>query len=145
MNLKDKFPLAEKLVYFDNAVMGCMPQSTLDLMKFYNQAYINHMSGESQWAFTIKEGANAKENALEYFSKVIGAKTSEILNVPNASTGMNIAMSMIPIKKGDNVVSTDMAFPMGAALVRKAEERGAKARWLASGAARARWVTLAPG
>ena len=131
MKLKDSFPLAEKLVYFDNAVMGCVPQSTLDLMKSYNDAYVNHMHGDAQWAFNVKEGENAKENALDYFSKLIGAKTSEVLNVPNASTGMNIGMSMIPIKTGDNVVSTDMAFPMGAALVRKAEEKGAEARWLA--------------
>ena len=132
LKLKDSFPLAEKLVYFDNAVMGCVPQSTLDLMKFYNDAYVKHMSGNAKWAFNVKEGENAKGNALEYFAQVIGAKVSEVLNVPNASTGMNIAMSMIPIKKGENVVSTDLAFPMGAALVRKAEERGAEARWLAS-------------
>lgn len=132
MELKDKFPLAEKLVYFDNAVMGCVPQSTLEIMKFYYDAYLNHITGNAEWAFNVKEGENAKENSLKYFAQVIGAKRSEVLNVPNASTGMNIAMSMVPIKKGDNIVSTDMAFPMGAALVRKAEERGAKARWLAS-------------
>jgi selenocysteine lyase/cysteine desulfurase len=132
LKLKESFPLAEKLVYFDNAVMGCLPQSTLDLMKSYNSALVDHMSGKSQWAFNVEEGANAKENALSLFAKVIGAEVSEVSSVPNASTGMNVAMSMIPIKKGDNVVSTDLAFPMGAALVRKAEERGAKARWLAS-------------
>lgn len=132
LKLKESFPLAEKLVYFDNAVMGCLPQSTLDLMKFYNSALVDHMSGKSQWAFNVEEGTNAKENALGLFAKVIGAEVSEVSSVPNASTGMNVAMSMIPIKKGDNVVSTDLAFPMGAALVRKAEERGAKARWLAS-------------
>ena len=132
MKLKDSFPLAEKLVYFDNAVMGCLPQSTLDLMKSYNAALLDHMSGKRKWAFNVEEGADAKENALGLFAKVIGAEVSEVSCVPNASTGMNVAMSMIPIKKGDNVVSTDLAFPMGAALVRKAEERGAEARWLAS-------------
>ena len=100
MKLKDSFPLAEKLVYFDNAVMGCVPKSTLDLMKSYNEAYVNHMQGNVKWAFNVKEGENAKENALDYFSKLIGAKTSEVLNVPNASTCMNIGMRMIPNKKG---------------------------------------------
>ena len=130
MKLKDSFPLAEKLVYFDSAVMGCVPQSTLDLMKSYNAALLDHMSGKREWAFNVEEGKNAKEDSLEYFAKVIGSKVNEVACVPNASTGMNVAMSMIPIKKGDNVVSTDLAFPMGAALVRKAEERGAEARWL---------------
>jgi selenocysteine lyase/cysteine desulfurase len=101
-------------------------------MKYYNEAYTKHMSGDAQWGFNVKEGEGYKDKAIEYFAQVVGAKASEILNVPNASTGMNIAMSMIPIKKGENVVSTDMAFPMGAALVRKAEERGAESRWLAS-------------
>ena len=132
MKLKESFPLAEKLVYFDNAVMGCLPQSTLDLMKSYNSALVDHMSGKRQWAFNVEEGVDAKENALGLFAKVIGADVCEVSSVPNASTGMNVAMSMIPVRKGDNVVSTDLAFPMGAALVRKAEERGAEARWLAS-------------
>ena len=132
LKLKDSFPLAEKLVYFDNAVMGCVPQSTLDVMMEYNAALIDHIGGKRQWAFNVEEGANAKEDSLDLFAKVIGAKIEEVACVPNASTGMNVAMSMIPIKKGDNVVSTDLAFPMGAALVRKAEERGAEARWLTS-------------
>jgi selenocysteine lyase/cysteine desulfurase len=45
---------------------------------------------------------------------------------------MNVIMSMLPIKKGNNIVSTDLAFPMGAALVQKTVERGAEARWLPS-------------
>lgn len=132
MRLKEKFPLAEKLVYFDNAVMGCAPQSTLDTMKEYIDALVAHMSGGRPWAFNVDEGKTAKEDALELFSKVIGAKKEEVLGVPNASTGMNVIMSMLPIKKGDNIVSTDLAFPMGAALVQKAVEKGAKARWLPS-------------
>ena len=132
MKLKEKFPLAEKLVYFDNAVMGCAPQSTLDTMKEYIDALVEHMSGGRPWAFNVNEGKTAKEDALNLFSKVIGAKREEILGVPNASTGMNVIMSMLPIKKGDNIVSTDLAFPMGAALVQKGVEKGATARWLPS-------------
>lgn len=132
MKLKDSFPLAEKNVYLDSAVMGCVPQSTLDLMKTYNEALLDHMGGKTQWAFNIEMGENAQGKALDAFSKVIGAKREEVGCVPNASTGLNVAMSMIPIKKGDNIVSTDLAFPMGAALVRKAEEKGAEARWLAN-------------
>jgi cysteine desulfurase/selenocysteine lyase len=130
LKLKERFPLTEKLVYFDNAVMGCAPQSTLDTMKTYIEALIVHMSGGRPWAFNVEEGKGALDNALELFTKVIGAKREEVLGVPNASTGMNVIMSMLPIKKGDNVVSTDLAFPMGAALVQKCVEKGAEARWL---------------
>ena len=130
MKLKEKFPLAEKLVYFDNAVMGCAPQSTLDLMKNYMNALVDHMSGKGEWAFNVEEGKGALDNARELFAKVIGAEKEEVHGVPNASTGMNVAMSMLPVKKGDNIVSTDLAFPMGAALVQKAVEKGAEARWL---------------
>lgn len=131
MKLKDSFPLAEKNIYFDTAVMGCVPQSTLDLMKDYNQKLLDHMGGKVPWAFNLEEGKNARPDALDLFSKVIGSKREEVAAVPNASTGLNIAMSMIPIKKGDNVVTTDLAFVTGAALVRQAEEKGAEARWLA--------------
>ncbi len=132
MKIKERFPLTEKLVYFDNAVMGCLPQSTIDVMREYNAALLEHVSGERKWGFNVAEGENTKEEAVELFATVIGAKRKEVCCVPNASTGMNVAMSMIPIKRGDNVVSTDLTFPMGAALVRKAEEKGAEARWLAS-------------
>ena len=132
MKLKDRFPLAEKLVYFDNAVMGCAPQSTMDTMKAYIDALMEHMSGRRQWAFNVEEGKGALDNALGLFAEVIGAKREEVLGVPNASTGMNVIMSMLPIKKGDNIVSTDLAFPMGAALVQKGVEKGAEARWLPS-------------
>ncbi|TRO51231.1 aminotransferase class V-fold PLP-dependent enzyme, partial [Candidatus Bathyarchaeota archaeon] len=120
----------EKLVYFDNAVMGCAPQSTLDTMKAYTDALVDHMSGKRQWAFNVEEGKGSLDNARELFAKVIGSKKEEVMGVPNASTGMNVIMSMLPIKKGDNIVSTDLAFPMGAALVQKGVEKGAEARWL---------------
>ena len=132
MRLKERFPLAEKLVYFDNAVMGCAPQSTLETIKKYTDALVEHMSGEREWTFNVEEGRGAKEEARELFAKVIGAEKEEVLGVPNASTAMNIAMSMLPVEKGDNIVSTDLAFPMGAALVQKTVERGAEARWLPS-------------
>jgi selenocysteine lyase/cysteine desulfurase len=132
LRLKERFPLAEKLVYFDNAVMGCAPQSTLFKMKEYMEALVEHMSGGRKWAFNVEEGKGALENALELFAKVIGAKQETVMGVPNASTGMNVAMSMLPIKKGDNIVSTDLIFPMGAALVQKSVEKGAQARWLPS-------------
>ena len=132
MKLKERFPLAEKLVYFDNAVMGCAPQSTLDTMKEYIDALVEHMSGGRPWAFNVDEGKGSLDGALDLFAKVIGAKREEVLGVPNASTGMNVIMSMLPVKKGDNIVSTDLAFPMGAALVQKTVERGAEARWLPS-------------
>ena len=132
MELKDKFPLAEKLIYFDNAVMGCPPQSTLETMKEYIDALVEHMSGGRLWAFNVEEGKGSLDNSLDLFAKVIGAKREEVLGVPNASTGMNVIMSMLPVKKGDNVISTDLAFPMGAALVQKTVERGAEARWLPS-------------
>ncbi|MBE0634095.1 aminotransferase class V-fold PLP-dependent enzyme [Candidatus Bathyarchaeota archaeon] len=130
MKLKESFPLAEKLVYFDNAVMGCAPQSTLDTMKTYTDALVEHMSGKRKWAFNVEEGKGSLDTARELFAKVIGSKKEEVLGVPNASTGMNVIMSMLPIKKGDNIVSTDLAFPMGAALVQKGVEKGAEARWL---------------
>jgi selenocysteine lyase/cysteine desulfurase len=132
LRLTERFPLAERLVYFDTAVMGCAPKSTLDIMREYVEALIEHMSGVRQWAFNVEEGKGAQKNALELFAKVIGAKQETVMGVPNASTGMNVAMSMLPIKKGDNIVSTDLAFPMGAALIQKSVERGAQAKWLPS-------------
>lgn len=130
MKLKDEFPLTKKLLYFDNAVMGCVPQSTLDLIESNTQALLAHMRGDGDWGFNIEEWSDAKANAKKLFSKVIGAEEEEVACMPNASTGINAIFSMLPVKKGDNVVSTDLAFPMGAVVVNNQTRRGAEARFL---------------
>jgi len=33
LELVDRFPLSEKLVYLDTAVMGCVPSSTLEAVR----------------------------------------------------------------------------------------------------------------
>jgi selenocysteine lyase/cysteine desulfurase len=133
MKLKDDFPLTEQLIYFDNSVMGLMPESTLKVIEGYTESLVHHMRGREK--YRIYMGGfpgyeNARNRAKEAFSKVIGAETGEVACVPNATTGVNTIFNMIPIESGDNIVATDLLYPMGAAAVYNQERRGAESRYI---------------
>ena len=133
MKLKDDFPLTEQLIYFDNSVMGLMPESTLKVIEGYTESLVHHMRGREK--YRIYMGGfpgyeNARTRAKEAFSKVIGAETGEVACVPNATTGVNTIFNMIPIESGDNIVATDLLYPMGAAAVHNQERRGAESRFI---------------
>ncbi len=132
MELVDRFPLSEKLVYLDTAVMGCVPSSTLEAVRVYVEGLLEHMEGGRPWGFNVEEGVGVRERAEELFAKVVGAKPNEVLGIPNASLGINTVMGMVPVERGENVVSTDLVFPMGAAVLARRGEKGAETRFLRS-------------
>ena len=130
MKLKENFPLTKKVLYFDNAVMGCVPESTLKVIDEYTKAQIALMRGEPEWNFNVEGWGKPRDKSKEALAKVIGAKPEEIACVPNATAGINTVMNMLPIKKGDNLVSTDLAFPMGSVVLNNMGKKGAKTRFI---------------
>ena len=48
MKLKDDFPLTEQLIYFDNSVMGLMPESTLKVIEGYTESLVQVGQTESK-------------------------------------------------------------------------------------------------
>ncbi len=133
MKLKDDFPITRQLIYFDNSVMGLMPESTLKMIDDYTSTLTHHMRGKEKYCIYM-EGfpgyENARNRSKETFSKVIGAHFEEIACVSNATTGVNTIFNMIPLEKGDNIVATDLLYPMGAAAVHNQSRRGAASRFI---------------
>jgi selenocysteine lyase/cysteine desulfurase len=130
MKLQDNFPLTNKLTYFDNAVMGCVPESTLKVINEYTKAQISHMRGNPKWSHKVDGWGKPHDKSKEALAKVIGAKPKEIACIPNATIGINTVMNMLPIKKGDNLVSTDLQFPMGLVVLNSMKKKGAKTRYI---------------
>jgi cysteine desulfurase/selenocysteine lyase len=130
MKLKDEFPLTKDKIYFNTAAIGAMPASTIQTVEDYTQDLLKVMRGEGDVMAGPETWKERRLNSKNLLAEVIGAKPEEIAYAPNCTTGINTAFNMIPIKKGQNIVSTDLEFPMGFVVVNAQKRRGAKTRFL---------------
>jgi selenocysteine lyase/cysteine desulfurase len=123
----DNFPYLEDKIWFNNAASGVTPESTIKIVEKYLADFSCAMRGEK--LIDAKYG-DIRVNSKKRFAEVIGADTPEIAFVPNATTGINTSFSMIPFKKGDNVVLCDLSYPMGAMVVNRQRINGVKPRFV---------------
>jgi selenocysteine lyase/cysteine desulfurase len=130
LKYKDEWPLLKGKIHFDTATTGAMPASTIKVLGEYAETVQRMFRGEAPWQSGTNEYANRRLNSKKLFAEVIGGKEEEVAFVPNATAGINTAMNMVPIKRGQNIVCTNLSFPMGATIVNKQRDRGAKPKWL---------------
>ena len=130
LKLKEEFPLTRGRIYFDTAVTGAMPESTLKAVEDYTGDLTSMFRGERPWPGGLSEWGKKRLNSKKVFAEVVGGVEHCVAFVPNASSGINTAMNMLPFKRGTNVVATDLSFPMCATVVNKQRERGAKPKFL---------------
>lgn len=130
LKLKDEFPLTKGKIYFDTAVNGAMPESTLKVVEAYIADLTAMFRGQRPWPGGLSEWGKKRLNSKKVFAEVIGGNMAGVACVPNASTGVNTVMSMLPLKRGTNIVATNLSFPMCATVVNKQRERGAKPKFL---------------
>jgi len=130
LKLKEEFPLTRGRIYFDTAVTGAMPESTLKVIEDYTGDLTSMFRGARPWPGGLSEWGKKRLNSKKVFAEVVGGVEHCVAFVPNASSGINTAMNMLPFKRGTNVVATDLSFPMCATVVNKQRERGAKPKFL---------------
>ena len=126
----EPFPLCEDKIYFNNAVIGAVPESTIRVVEEYWSDYAKTVRGEADWGEGLSKYAERKRNSKRLFAEILGARETEVAFLPNASTGMNTAFSMIPFKRGQNLVLTDLSFPMCATVANKQREKGVEPRFI---------------
>ncbi|HUV55098.1 MAG TPA: aminotransferase class V-fold PLP-dependent enzyme [Candidatus Krumholzibacteriaceae bacterium] len=132
MSIKEMepFPLCEDKIYFNNAVIGAVPESTIKVVEAYWGDYAKTVRGEADWGEGLSKYRERKRNSKRLFAEILGAKETEVAFLPNASTGMNTAFGMIPFRRGQNVVLTDLSFPMCATVANKQREKGVEPRFI---------------
>ena len=126
----EPFPLCEGKIYFNNAVIGAVPESTIRVAEEYWRDYAKTLRGEADLDTGLSKYKERKMNSKRLFAEIIGARESEVAFLPNASTGMNTAFGMIPFRRGQNLVLTDLSFPMCAAVANKQREKGVEPRFI---------------
>ena len=132
--LKDKFkkarslfPHTKNVIYLNSASYS--PFSTLikDTVDKNMQVRMKADYDESHDAFAVRNYLRKE------YAKLIGAKNSEVGLGMNTTFGLNIAAFGLPLKRGDEVILSDVEFP---ALVYTwrgaAEERGLKLKFIKS-------------
>lgn len=129
MGQAEHFPLTEKVIYLDTAANGALPSSTINVMEDYVRDRCNWLRGEEDWVEKRGKWSKKTEESKELFSRIIGAKEKEIAFIPNDTTGINSIISMLPMKTGQNIVATNISYPMGATVCLKQRERGAEVRF----------------
>ncbi len=120
------------MFYFNTAVMGCLPSSTIDVIEEYTGDLAAFLRGDTGWDGTLQALEDRKPESKKVFAKVIGASEDEVACVPNATAGINTIMNMLPVERGGNIVTTDLAFPMGAVVVENQRRRGAETKFIKS-------------
>ena len=130
LKLKEEFPLTKGRIYFDTAVTGAMPESTLKVIEAYTGDLTAMFRGERPWPGGLSEWGKKRLNSKKVFAEVVGGAEQGVAFVPNASSGINTVMNMLPFKRGTNIVATNLSFPMCATVVNKQRERGAKPKFL---------------
>jgi cysteine desulfurase/selenocysteine lyase len=130
LKYKDEWPLLKGKIHFDTATTGAMPASTIKVLGEYVQTVQKMFRGELPWQTGTSEYADRRLNSKKLFAEVIGGREEEVAFVPNATAGINTAINMVPVKRGQNIVCTNLSFPMGATIVNKQRDRGAKPKWL---------------
>ena len=89
---EETFPITEKMLYFNTAVMGCLPSSTIDVIEEYTGDLAAFLRGDTGWDGTLQALEDRKPESKRVFAKVIGASEEEVACVPNATAGINTIM-----------------------------------------------------
>ncbi len=99
------FPATKKVKYFFNGGICLIPTPV--------QTALSEFTDQNRSGFSDKNWGVWSENvsaAYRLFAGLIGASQSEVVGIPNTSTGTGVFALMIDPKKGSNVVYDDLTY-----------------------------------
>jgi cysteine desulfurase / selenocysteine lyase len=119
------FPHTGKLIYFGAASAAPMSAEVRDSIADYFEERTSRAKDDTKLFFS-----NADQLRGEY-ARLVGATKSEIGIGLSASFAMNIAAFGLPLKRGDEILLSDVEFPAAVYVWRgAAEARGLKLRFV---------------
>jgi len=98
--IREQFPVTRSKVFLNHSAYSPLPQPVVDVMRRYNDELSRFEVVEEDYTL-----------GHEVFAELIGAGKEEVALVPNTSTSLNIAVSMLDCPLGANVVTTDLEYP----------------------------------
>lgn len=107
-DIKKQFLIGPDAIYLNNASIGVPPQPVLDaLAEHYRQISSNPTSAKGVLHQRIQKVV------LPDLAGLIGADTDEIAFMSNATEGLDLITKGIPLKPGDEVLTTTHEHPAG--------------------------------
>jgi selenocysteine lyase/cysteine desulfurase len=98
------FPLARTIAYLDNAFIGPLP---LPVQRVGADWLASRSNGETD----VYAMLDTVDRARQEFAQMIGAQSDEIGFLYTTSEGDNIVTRALDLQPGDNIVTTDLAYP----------------------------------
>ena len=120
----------KSLIYFDSACMSLKPIQVWEAMEYYYK-YLGACGGAGRSTHSLGvETSQLTEEARIKIAKFINAKSqNEIIWTRNATEGLNIIASTLPIKKDENIVTTSLEHHSGMLpFFKKCQEVGSELR-----------------
>ena len=103
---RKNFPLAEKVVYFDNAATSLTPEPVLKkMLEYYREYRANIHRGEHR---LTERASEEYERVYDIAGKFFNAKPSEFINVRNTTEAINAVASGFDFSKRKEVVTTSI-------------------------------------
>ena len=122
--MRNLFLLDPDLVFLNHGSFGACPTEVLEAQ----QRWQTQME-RNPVAFLGRRSAQLLSQARDALGAAIGARGSDLVFVPNSTTGVNIVAKSLTLRQGDEVLTTDMEYgACDAAWLRVCAESGARYR-----------------
>ncbi|OUJ18754.1 Selenocysteine lyase/Cysteine desulfurase CsdA [Methanonatronarchaeum thermophilum] len=106
INVRDKFPLTERVVYLDNAATSLTPTPVLQEMNgYYNEYCANVDRGVHHLS---KLASHRYKDAHKKIGEFIGCNENEVVLTKNTTEAINQVACGLDWSKGDHVITTVM-------------------------------------
>jgi isopenicillin-N epimerase len=102
MPLRDLFLLKPDMIFLNHGSFGACPRPVFEAYQAW-QLELERQPVE----FLGRRFASLMREARVALAAFVGAEADDLVYVPNATTGLNIAARSLPLELGDEVLSTD--------------------------------------
>lgn len=105
-SIREDFPILKEVVYLDNACVTLKPKQVIDKINEYYYEYpVCHGRSNHRLAETLnKEITTARKTIQKFFN---AKHSEEIIFTRNTTEGINLIASILNLKKGDVVLTSD--------------------------------------
>jgi isopenicillin-N epimerase len=103
--MRDLFLLDPELVFLNHGSFGACPREVLEAQ----QRWQLEME-RNPVAFLGRQSAQLLSRARDALGTAIGARGADLVFIPNATTGVNIVARSLGLRRGDEVLTTDLEY-----------------------------------